>query len=74
MGVVLINHIKRRARDAGARLLADFVPTDRNRMMYVSFKFNGFAEISRDEGLVRFAADLSSIPADPPYLDVLVAG
>ncbi|GAA2597695.1 HAD-IIIC family phosphatase [Dactylosporangium fulvum] len=74
VGVVLINHIKRRARDAGAQLIADFVSTDRNRMMYVSFKFNGFAEISRDERVVRFAADLSSIPADPPYLDVRVVG
>ncbi|MFD4865860.1 HAD-IIIC family phosphatase [Streptomyces sp. NPDC058412] len=70
VGTVLINHVKRRARDAGARLIADFVPTDRNRMMYVSFKFNGFDEISREDHLVRFAADLSSIPPDPAYLEV----
>nr|AEF33095.1 hypothetical protein [Streptomyces pyridomyceticus] len=47
------------------------MPTDRNRMMLVSFRFNGFEEISREDGLVRFAADLSSIPPDPAYLDVL---
>ncbi|MGW8765428.1 HAD-IIIC family phosphatase [Streptomyces sp. NPDC055815] len=74
VGTVLINHVKRLARDAGARLIADFVPTDRNRMMYVSFKFNGFEEISREDGLVRFAADLSSIPPDPAHLDVRAAG
>ncbi|WP_235925930.1 hypothetical protein [Actinokineospora pegani] len=53
VGTVLINHLKRRARDAGAPLHADFVPTSRNRMMLVSFKFNGFKEVGRDGDLRR---------------------
>jgi FkbH-like protein len=75
VGTVLVNHIKRRARNAGARLLADFVPTDRNRMMSVSLRFNGFTELSHaGDGPVRFVADLASIPSDPTYLDVRVSG
>ncbi|MGW0249793.1 HAD-IIIC family phosphatase [Nocardia goodfellowii] len=71
VGTILINHIKRRAASAGAELVADFVPTGRNRQMLVSFKFNGFSEVSREDGLVTFAADLQSIPADPDYLTVV---
>ncbi|MEU8683409.1 HAD-IIIC family phosphatase [Streptomyces sp. NPDC048611] len=74
VGTVLVNSVKRLARDAGAALQAEFIPTDRNRMMYVSFKFNGFRETgpADADGLIRLAADLDKIPDDPSYTDVTV--
>jgi FkbH-like protein len=71
VGTIMVNHIKRMARTAGTRLLADFVPTDRNRMMLVSFRFNQFTEIERRGALVVHEADLASIPADPKYVEVI---
>jgi len=44
VGSVLINHLRRLARDAGVPLTAEFVKTGRNRMMYATYKFNGFSE------------------------------
>lgn len=73
VGTVLINYIKRRAAAAGAELLADFVPTGRNRPMLVSFRFNGFSEVERDGDLVTFRADLVDVPGDPDYLTVVAS-
>jgi len=74
VGSVLMNHVKRRAAAAGVRLLADFRPTDRNRMMLVAYRFNKFREISRTDTDVVFEADLTDIPPDPAYLTVSTQG
>jgi FkbH-like protein len=74
VGTIVINHIKRLAAAAGVRLLAEFVQTDRNRMMYVSYRFNRFSEVERRDSFILFEADLSAIPADPPYVRVTVPG
>ena len=68
VGTVVINHLRSLARRAGVRLVAEFVPTDRNRMMYVSYKFNRFQEIERRDGLVRLEADLDDVPPPPSYV------
>lgn len=48
VGSVLLGLVMAAARGAGARLLADLVPTDRNRMMLVTLRFAGFREIETD--------------------------
>lgn len=70
VGMVLLNEIRGLAADAGARLLADFVPNDRNRMMYVTYRMSGFRETGRDGDLVTLAAPAGEVPAHPPYLTV----
>ncbi|WP_055477895.1 HAD-IIIC family phosphatase [Sphaerimonospora mesophila] len=70
VGTIMINHIKRLARAAGVRLLAEFVQTGRNRAMLVTYRFNRFSEAERRDDLVVFEADLSDIPCDPPYVTV----
>ncbi|MEV0622108.1 HAD-IIIC family phosphatase [Nonomuraea sp. NPDC050404] len=70
VGVVLINHIRRMARDAGVRLMAEFVRTPRNRMMYVTYKFNNFTDAGQRGEVLLLEADLSDIPPDPSYLEV----
>ncbi|TCK22290.1 HAD-IIIC family phosphatase [Pseudonocardia endophytica] len=73
VGMVLLNHVMRLARDAGARLQADFVETGRNRMMQVTYGFAGFTEVSRDGADVVLEASLSDLqePASYVRLEVL---
>ncbi len=70
VGTVLLNHILRRAKDAGARLLAEFVSTDRNRMMYVTYKFSGFREVAKLNGRATLENDFSIIQGFPSYMQV----
>ncbi|MDQ1293183.1 MAG: hypothetical protein QG608_1064 [Actinomycetota bacterium] len=60
VGAVLLNRLQSMANEAGARLEADFVPTDRNRIMYVTYKFSGFRDRTTSNGSV------SQDPSDGP--------
>ncbi|WP_433574453.1 HAD-IIIC family phosphatase [Nocardia brasiliensis] len=68
VGTVLLNHIVRMAQDNGARLLAAFVPTSRNRIMYVTYRFAGFEEMGERDGVQLLGAPLTPPPAPPEYL------
>lgn len=70
VGTILINYIMQEARKANVRLQADFLETDRNRMMYVTYKFGGFKEVERNGELVVFENDLSRIQPFPDYATV----
>ncbi|HLH61199.1 MAG TPA: HAD-IIIC family phosphatase [Ktedonobacteraceae bacterium] len=72
VGTILINYLLQQAKDAGVRLRAEFVPTDRNRMMYVTYKFGGFKEVEQNGNLVILENDLSHIQPFPPYVRVIV--
>lgn len=68
VGTVLLNHIVSEAQAAGRGLRAEFVETGRNRIMYVTYMFAGFREVSRvDSRLVLEAGPDSSQPP-PDYL------
>jgi len=71
VGSVLMNHIMRQAKEAGVRLVAEFKSNNRNRMMYVSYKFAGFREVEQQEDWVLFEHDLQQIPTDPQYVVLL---
>lgn len=70
VGTILLNHILTLARDAGARLLAEFKATDRNRMMLVTYKFAGFRESERRDDLALLEHDLETIQPPPDYVEV----
>jgi FkbH-like protein len=70
VGTVLMNFIMKEASSQGARLLADFVQTDRNRIMYITYKFNGFNEISNNNGHITFEANLEKLKPYPDYIQV----
>ncbi len=74
VGTILINHLLERARDAGVRLRARFVPTDRNRMLYATYKFAGFAEVEEDDLEVLLENDFSRIQPCPDYVTLEVLG
>jgi len=70
VGTIMMNHLMNLAKQAGARLQAEFVPNDRNRMMYITYKFGGFKEVEKVGNLVIFENDLSHIQPFPPYVTV----
>ncbi len=72
VGTVLLGHVMRLARDAGAGLRADFVETGRNRMMQITYAFSGFQEVSRNGAAVVLAADLSALQDPPGYVTLEV--
>ncbi|MEV5880466.1 HAD-IIIC family phosphatase [Streptomyces sp. NPDC052101] len=72
VGTVLLGHLIRAAHEAGVALRAEFVPTDRNRTMYVTYKFSGFREVAKDGGLTVLEHDGARLPEFPPYMDVTV--
>ena len=73
VGTIMLNYLLRRAKQRGARLQAEFVRTDRNRMMFVTYKLGGFKEVSRDGDLVVLEHDLTQIQPFPEYVALNVA-
>ncbi|GAA1918608.1 HAD-IIIC family phosphatase [Streptomyces durmitorensis] len=72
VGSVLLAHLIREAAAAGVRLRAEFVPTNRNRSMYVTYKFAGFRETTTNGEISVLEHDLARVPEFPPYMEVLV--
>jgi len=73
VGTAFLSYIMHEAKIAGKRLRVDFQPTDRNRMMYVTFKFANFMEIkSYESGQVLLENDLSAIQEIPPYIEMII--
>jgi len=73
VGTAFLSYIMHEAKKEGKRLRVDFKPTDRNRMMYVTFKFANFKEIMADEsGQMLLENELSSIQNIPPYIELII--
>ena len=72
VGTIMMNHIMSLAQSNNVRLLAEFVPNNRNRMMYISYKFAGFKEIENNDGSVIFENDLTRIQNAPSYVNFQV--
>lgn len=73
VGTVLLSHIMQEAKKDGKKLLADFKKTDRNKVMFVTYKFANFKEINSNSGnCILFENDLSQIPQFPPFMEVKI--
>jgi FkbH-like protein len=72
VGGVLLQQIIQFAMDRNAALQAEFKTTDRNRMMYMTFKFAGFMEKSKTGDLVLFEYAMNKAPTLPSYVQVNV--
>lgn len=70
VGNVLLYFIINKARKFGKILQAYFIPTDRNKIMYVTYKFSGFKEIGNKGEIIQLQADLSEAKNMPSYVDV----
>ncbi|SHJ63046.1 HAD-superfamily phosphatase, subfamily IIIC/FkbH-like domain-containing protein [Clostridium cavendishii DSM 21758] len=71
VGTIILNYIARLAQKNNVRLLAEFVKTDRNRMMYITYKFGGFKEILSENEKIILEADYSKLNPMPDYIEVI---
>ncbi|MFB6366790.1 HAD-IIIC family phosphatase [Paenibacillus elgii] len=73
VGTVMLTYIMEQAKAAGKILHADFKHTDRNKVMYVTYRFANFKELENDgQGRVLLTNDLNQIQPFPPYIEVKV--
>lgn len=72
IGTVFIQHIIDRSRKENKNVCAEFVETDRNRMMYVTYRFMGFSERSKKNGktILEYQNPQKAEPAE--YLKLVV--
>ncbi|MDR3296476.1 MAG: HAD-IIIC family phosphatase [Clostridiales Family XIII bacterium] len=70
IGSTLLIHIIRRSLNDGKPLFAEFLETERNRAMYVTYKFMGFEEKTKDgkKILLAYASDIKR--EYPAYIQV----
>jgi len=68
VGTVMLNYIIKMAQENHVSLYAEFVSNNRNRMMYIAYKFAGFKEIEQRENLVILENDLMRIQSFPKYM------
>jgi FkbH-like protein len=67
---LLVFLIKKAARDR-KKLLAEFLETDRNRAMYITYKLMGFSEAERDGNRALLTYDSNAEREYPDYIDVM---
>jgi FkbH-like protein len=70
VGGVFINHIRNLARAKRVTLRAEFMQTELNRIMYMTYKFAHFSEIKKDGRAILFENDLSKVTDVPKYLKI----
>lgn len=70
IGSVLLAHLMHRAAEAGVRFLADFVHTERNRIMFVMYRFAGLRQLGDDRGGLLLEADLSTRSPVPAHVRI----
>jgi len=71
-GDVIINYLVSEASKAGVRLRAEFIRTDRNRMMYITYRFSNFREIDEVDGVSLLENDCSVVSNYPSYASVCI--
>ena len=72
IGTILLNEIMSTAKNEGVKLTADFVHTDRNRMMYITLKFANFIEMENQNGngMVVLNNDLTVVNHAPEFINL----
>ncbi|MCP2167662.1 HAD-IIIC family phosphatase [Goodfellowiella coeruleoviolacea] len=72
VGTALISHIVDRARNRGFRAVAEFVPTEVNRVMLVTLRFAGFAVVDAESTpMVLAVPDQSGARPDTGHVVVV---
>ena len=72
VGMIMLHHILRQAKEAGVKLRAEFVSNDRNRQMLITYRFAGFKEIAKTGEVAIMENDYSAIQPPPPYVDLRI--
>lgn len=72
VGTILLHHLMRLAKEKNVRLRAEFVSNNRNRMMYITYKFAGFSELKTTDDLMVLEHDAARTQPFPDYVRVRV--
>ncbi|MGB8452853.1 MAG: HAD-IIIC family phosphatase [Anaerocolumna sp.] len=73
IGTVILNLIIEQAMKSGADLYAEFVPTDKNRIMLVTYKLAGFIEAGKDGNVIILQYDKKiQLPRRPDHIKLTV--
>lgn len=70
VGTIMVSHIINRARAAGATLRAEFIRTDRNRMMFVTYRLGGFSILEEKGDVVLLEHDCATEQEFPSHVSV----
>lgn len=72
VGTVMLNYLLNLAKENNVRLRAEFVSNNRNRMMYIAYKFAGFREVEKKGELAILENELNQIQAWPDYMKIQI--
>lgn len=71
VGTILLSYIMQYAKQNEKELLADFRKTNKNKMMYIAYKFANFKEVNGESTEINVLKnDLTFIQKFPPYIKV----
>jgi FkbH-like protein len=70
VGGIMLSQILRSAKRREVKMRAEFIATERNRMMYVTYKFYGFFEVGEQDGTILLEHSLEDIRPFPTYVTV----
>ncbi|MEC4892946.1 MAG: HAD-IIIC family phosphatase [Oscillatoria sp. PMC 1051.18] len=72
VGTVILNYLLKLAQEKNVPLRAEFVANNRNRMMYITYKFAGFKEVNKQDNLVILENNFQQIQPFPDYLKIQI--
>jgi len=70
VGSIILNQLINQSIDSKVKLIAEFIPTDRNRMMYVTYKFAGFSEMEKKDAVNLLENKDDNHRKIPDYIEV----
>jgi FkbH-like protein len=68
IGAVITNYLRKVAKSSNKHLWAEFIDNNRNRMMYMTYKLNGFYEHHEKNNIAILQNSLEDIPNTPNYI------
>ncbi|WP_028517505.1 HAD-IIIC family phosphatase [Ruminococcus flavefaciens] len=71
VGAILINYISKMAKKNNVDLYAEFIHTDVNRSMYVTYKFNGFKKVSLENDIESLKQSDDFVGVIPDYVKLI---
>lgn len=72
VGAVFLNEIIRMAAQKKVRLKAEFLPNEKNRIMYITYRFSDFKEIEKcEDGLLVLENTFENMREYPKYVQLI---
>lgn len=72
IGSTMLVHIIKMAQVNKKQLFAEFLQTDRNRVMYITYKFMGFEDYEFEDNKFLLKLESDVVREFPKYLDVVI--